>query len=179
MAKSSAPPRDQRIKVTPANRTKILTAARAGDSLATIAAWAGVTRERVRQIIAEEDPSFVSPRAPHLRPRRPAAEPRPCAGQCFVCGKDLCPPRSVYCSDKHAEVGRLWRTVTSYRAGHHEALARYVLRNSDDKVQRRWARRVLKGEAGNKRWLLEGSQTYEILRRYGLLDKLPEEIKIL
>lgn len=169
-----------RTKVDANTRRRIVAAAHRGLTYADIAFWSGVSRERVRQIIIEDDPEFVSPRAPHLRPP-PTEPPEPdCIRECFICDRPVCPPQKKYCGEHHREVAKVFRQVTELRANHHRDVAKWIMSNSEDEAQRRWAERVLRGEGnvGQKRWLLKGSKTYKVLAEHGLLERLPEGFEI-
>jgi hypothetical protein len=152
----------------------IMAAARRGVSFAEIGRSQGISRERVRQIVRGIEPGFTVPPRPSKPPRDP------CQKVCALpgCDKLVCWPRSRFCDARHATGGKVWREVTVYKRRRIEANARWMLRHSRQPTKRRWARRVLRGEAGYEQWLVRGSRNYEVLRRSGLLKHLSADIKI-
>jgi len=158
-------------KISPALHPEIIRAARRGDTYAAIARDYGVTRQRIHQIVRghlkrqklEENGSQVDSWVPR---------------DCAMCSKPVRPPRYRYCSQRCSDHARLVRHVTVYRPGHVRNLARYILTHSENKAKRRWAARVLQGKAGTKRWIMDDSKTYLIMKRRGMLDSLPPEIEV-
>jgi len=152
----------------------ILRAAYAGETYSQIGQRYGISRQRVGSIIARADPDFISPNIPKPRP----VPIKTCGAPCGICDEQVCPPRIKYCSEEHADVGRLWKEVTEYRPGRMRAYARYLLKG-DKEPQKRWATRYLNDETPGDRWLIEGSATYDILETYGLIEYLPPDIEVI
>jgi hypothetical protein len=130
----------------------------------------GLTRERVRQIVARLDPQAKATRtrilAEHERDRR-LAEAHPCR----VCGKPVLRGRRAQtCSPKCAED---WRVVRyQLDPEHHrrfrQVQARSILRNprKHPPGQLSWARAILTGNAApNRRFVVEGSRSAQVLER--------------
>lgn len=159
-------------KISPRSKQAIVKAARRGESFASIARRYDVSRERIRQLVRQMDPS--------LGPRRKArAEPVETPPRiCNICDSKVKPPRYRYCSERCAQTGRVLRQIVLYRGDQNRYLANYTLRSVDDEAKRRWAKRVLAGKAGKKRWIMEGSKTYRLLERQGLLGRLPPDVEI-
>jgi len=161
-------------KVSLDDRDTIYDMARAGRSYAEIGRRYNITRERVRQIILELDPTFLHPR--HCIPRKILAEPI-CEGTCIVCGETICLPRTKFCGPEHYQAMKAYKRIIDPVA-HHRAVANWILETSDDPGKRTWAAKVLETGTTQKQWLLEGSRTYRLLEESGLLEKLPESVTI-
>lgn len=69
-----------------------------------------------------------------------------------------------------------------YRDRHQRTTARWILEHEVDDRQRRWARRVLDGVCDSHgRWLIEGSETYDVALdcvRFGLpiVERFPADV---
>lgn len=156
----------------------------------------GVTRERVRQICNIVDSERYKERKDaKKRLKVTLKEPKP-RRFCKVCGVELAPDRTVYCSYPHYEIGTLhlrYHIDEEYRFRQRGYAARWILENQehftdDDRYrdqQVRHAARVLDITVDTEdhgRWLTKGSKAMmaalECYRNnWPLFDLLPEQIQ--
>lgn len=121
---------------------------RAGMTLQAISEREGISRERVRQIIARLDPDAVA----SARAARRKTEEKPIrpAGSCAVCGKPLPGNRRKTCSPDCSEFWRKYRRQLDRREGerHNVSQAKAILKHPEKYNEYRiaWARRVLEGQ---------------------------------
>lgn len=176
----------------------------AGATLQEIADDYAVTRERIRQIVKEYDPTIPAQvkserkRTHSLRLRadldaqlrEQMQEALDFDLKCVVCGAWVLrlnrgkTGMNVTCSPEHAEAWPILRTFDETDE-HRRHVARTILRNpekhSESKV--RWAQRMLSDNPPppDRRFFHEGSQRAELIRKYrpeqfqAIVDALPDD----
>lgn len=153
-------------------RREILKRAERGETYASIGKALGISRQRVHQILKEMDPDWTS-----RRPIKPKKE----SAKCPVCGQDPGPRRKKFCSDEHFEAMQALKQLTEYYEARRQKLARYYLRHTGNVHPSavRWAKKVLSGAPATRRHILRDSEIYQKLEEAGLVDQLPDDIRVL
>ena len=162
----------------------------AGESLESIAGEFGVTRERVRQLIFEYDPTLRDRVRERKQAKAHAKEMRRLNAQlqanarhairydlkCVVCGCWVLKTTSategnLTCGPEHSKAWPVIRYFEEHGGGydrHREMIARSILNRPDAPEHRKeHARAVLRGEMPpNRRFFVPGSYRSELIRKY-------------
>lgn len=162
----------------------------AGETLEEIGDSADLTRERIRQCLNMLNGG--SSMAAEKRRRRRMKELEAASDAfhssltvCVICGIPTPNPTTCGgpCADDYAKSTLRYHADDDRRANQKRAIARWTLNNETDPIQLRHARRVLDGddEPYGGRWLVEGSQSWELamrafLRGGSVVADLPESI---
>lgn len=142
---------DGRRKVANSDHPDILRRVREGQSLAHVGKIYKISRQRVRQIVVAHNPAWGTQYTP------PA--PRP---HCVIHpDRPVGYHRAKYCSDECAQAVVILREITSYRP------LRLAAMNGGVEVKRQ-----------RRQILHRSSAWYKVLKRNGLLDRLPKSIKV-
>jgi ERCC4-type nuclease/endogenous inhibitor of DNA gyrase (YacG/DUF329 family)/coenzyme F420-reducing hydrogenase delta subunit len=172
----------------------------AGATLQEIAEEAGISRERVRQLLKMLEPSAPWDAVARVeRAERAEVEAVAAAAEkqahletsepCPTCGGTVPQPGRRFCSSDCRERWDVlrWHIEEKRRASHRWYAARWTVDNPDavEDFQLRHALRVLEGTAGSneeRRWLIEGSQPFKVaveavVNRWPLADLLPDPVR--
>lgn len=141
-----------------------------GETLESIGADYGLTRERIRQVTEKHSPHkpWDAIKAEHRALLAEVEEVRRTTpkADCKTCGAGVFGKKFTYCSDKCRNIRAALRYVVDEQEWkkHRQVMAQYYIEHPEKyEDQVATAKRILKGEPteNHGRWLIEGSQNFE------------------
>lgn len=149
-------------KLSRADEQKAVSLVRRGMSYRKVGEEFGVSHETIRKIVQRRDPKLADKRG--WKEPRPTPAPRFCANHP---DRELGPTRRRYCTNECAEAEIILQNITTYREMKLRAVSRAEGREG----------RIRPGTL-NRQLLHKNTKTYKVLKRQGLLDRLPEFVEI-
>lgn len=149
-------------KLNRATQREVVKLVRGGMSYRAAAERFGVSHETIRQTVKKHDPKLVESRG--KRKDKPEPEPRYCANHP---DRELTPDRRKYCTDDCAQASIVLHNLTIYREKKLQAVSRCEGREGR-----------LRPDTLQRQILHKGTKTYNMLKKQGLLERLPDFVEV-